>query len=82
MNLLLSNNQNIISFGIIENCADNVCLDTVLVARDGEVRVNFAVLQIFNTWLRDLWHSGETVLLLPDYTVAEVYKSLWYQMWY
>ena len=41
-----------------------MCLDTVLVARDGEVRVNFAVLQIFNTWLRDLWHPGETVLLL------------------
>ena len=72
MNLLLSNTQNIISFGIIENWADNVCLDTVLVARDGEVRVNFAVLQMFNTWLRDLWHPGETVILLPDYTVAEV----------
>ena len=41
-----------------------MCLDTVLVARDGEVRVNFAVLQIFNTWLRDLWHPGETGLLL------------------
>ena len=64
MNLLLSNTHNIIPFGIIENWADNVCLDTVLVARDGDVRVNFAVLQIFNTWLRDLWHPGETVLLL------------------
>ena len=39
MNLLLSNTQNIISFGIIENLADNVCLDTVLVARDGEVLI-------------------------------------------
>ena len=69
---LLLNTQNIISFGIVENWSDNVCLDTVLVARDGEVRVNFAVLQMFNTWLRDLWHPGETVILLPDYTVAEL----------
>ena len=44
----------------------------MLVARDGEVRINFAVLQMFNTWLRDLWHPGENTILLPDYNVIEV----------
>ena len=54
--------------GIRQNWVDTVCLDTELVVHDGSVKVNFALLQMFNGW-----KCGGNVILLPDYSIAEVY---------
>ena len=70
---MIKSNSNL-PHGIKQNWTEKVCLDTELVANDGSVNVNFAVLQMFNAWLEELWQPDGNVILLPDYSEAELYE--------